>query len=823
MRNIFTYLGVTALFVSGTVSAAGAERVIVPSGGETSVLPKRAAVISQSDIVPSPLKVRQNASSVEREIELIRENFDMIPEGNTEYIDGIGNRCVDMLASHHYQPGRYLDTAYTPESGTWEGDYVFAGNGGTVVLQAFSPFEGAYIATPLGEYSGDLTVKVRCRYAKTFYGGNSESGYVTTLGSDLYLTIGVGGYDSMQYADSDAMYGLQSGPIYENEGWMVLTFKLCNKSADNDAYLMFGTSSAIELDWIEVTDAGTYLAAPSVKEVRDFTRDGFTISWDKVRRSSNYYIDLWKVNYTADSGVDETIDFEDAKLPDGWSADEAEIENGYGDGESFGLQLGYNGTEGALITEDFGKKLDILSFGVYFDINNPEAYDENYDLGALCVEGLTIDGWQPISQTICDGFFVRGGRYYNYKAEGPNFESKYTAIRFYALGLSDDNHIRIDNVALWAKRPYELVRDENSDMLWDVNDDDNNYNYYTYVDNNVYTFTGLDPEGEYWYRVRSHNVQEFNNSEKYHAFGVASPELLPATDIKRDGYTAHWNDVPKAQNYIVKSFKSEKVTADQDKYTIFAESFSDCEGTDDYLYMMPAENLSGDYLDGYTDMAGWTGADVTVGASMIGGTFITTPPLPVNPARGSYYIYLEAYGYPGDIISIEFLNAGVSQGILVEGDGMTGYISGYIEVSEAVAGEKIRFSSLNYVPFGLVSFEVLQDVKAGDIISTFHSDTLVAAGVEQCVFTELEDNSLYSYQVISRYDLEQESVYSTGNDKITVDLSVGNSNLTAVGTIENDIVEVSRYTVSGIRVGEDYNGVVIVRMSDGSTRKVISE
>ncbi len=181
-----------------------------------------------------------NVASVEKKSVLLYEDFNNVPDGNTETIDKIGERYTDFIASHNYQPGRYIDNEYTPESGTWEGDWVYAGKNGTVILQSYNPQIPASLNTPLGDYSGDLTVTVRCRYAKSFWGSyQSASGYVTTGGSDLNLLLCTGGYDGGASAVTDAgQYAqLASGQIYEPEGWQEITFKVRNESANADGYL----------------------------------------------------------------------------------------------------------------------------------------------------------------------------------------------------------------------------------------------------------------------------------------------------------------------------------------------------------------------------------------------------------------------------------------------------------------------------------------------------------------------------------------------------------------------------------------------------------
>ena len=304
MKQLLTILG-TAALAAMTVAPMQAERIKLQpvKAVEAEQTQKRDAVTSVSDIVPVPLKTRQvegdpMKAGVNRQEELIVEDFNNVPDGKFEQTGKIGMRATTFLASHHFEPGRYIDTEYTPESGTWEGDWVFAGTNGTVILQCYNPTQGAFLRTPLGDYSGDITVKMRVRGAKAFWGADNEVGYETTPGSDFTLNARIGGYDSYDCPVTDmGAYGLSAGRIFDDD-WKEFEFTFRNEGANHDGYLEISTSESIEIDWIKVTDAATFLAAPVINEPTEFTNDGFTINWDPVRRSFDYYIDLWQVNYT---------------------------------------------------------------------------------------------------------------------------------------------------------------------------------------------------------------------------------------------------------------------------------------------------------------------------------------------------------------------------------------------------------------------------------------------------------------------------------------------------------------------------------------------
>ncbi len=764
---------------------------------------------------------------------VLYEDFDNVPDGATETIDKIGERYTDYIASHYNEPGRYIDNDYTPETGTWEGDYVMAGKNGTVILQCYNPQMPAQLNTPLGDFSGDLTVTVRCRFAKSFWGSyQSASGYVTTGGSELSLGIYKGGYDDNSFTVTDAgQYSmLSSGQFYEPDGWQEITYKVRNESADADGFLSFYTSYAVEIDWIKVTDDNTFLAAPVMRGATNFTNDGFTIHWDQVRRSYNYYIDLWKTVYTAPEGINVSSDFENLALPEWLTGNNAELEEGMGVDGSAGIVLVDNGVNGGISTIDFGKKLDSFSFQFMMNL---DMYDPNVDwdnLPTLWIDVYGDNGWEPYGQLVIDGMYIYPGYFNELVLDGPEFEGMYTAVRLYASNTDEETLVHIDDIAVYAQRPFELERVKGpKGAIYDPENDDFDYNYYYFTDDadrrtTSYTFTDLEPETEYWYRVRSHYIKDFGGTEKIHAFGVAAPELLPATNVTNSSYTANWKDAPKAQKYTVYNYKGTIIEADETNHTLMTEEFSHCTGKPDYATMQPIGNSAECDLNEYTDLAGWRGKNNAMGQNLLGtetykGGYLITPPMLVNPARGNALVYLEITGMYGDYLQITSTKSGVNAYLQFDEEDE---IIGWIEIP-AVEGDQIKFSSFYNVAIALSGFEVAQDVEAGDVVRVLHSCVEVPAGEQAYTFNNLE-SGVYAYSVVSHFSLERDNTISTGSDFVTVNTENGNSNVSnKIELIGNEAEEAARYSVDGTKVGKDYKGMMIIEMKDGSVVKKMSK
>lgn len=830
MKKIYAILGLASIVAVATAAAPVSldgrinlkDLVKIKAQSEKNVEVKS---VSNQTVIPLRAQAPMN-SSVEHKSVILYEDFSKVPDGATETIGKIGDRYADYVASRYYEPGRYIDNDYTPESGTWEGDFVMAGIGGSVVLQSYNPQIGASLSTPLGDYSGDITVTLRARSCPVFWGANNDLGYVTTDGSDLNVIASIHGYDSNDRAVTDmgSYSQMSTGQLYSKEGWQEITFKFRNENANADGYLTFFTSGSIEIDWIKITDDNTYLPCPVVNAPTAFKNDGFTINWDPVRRSYNYYIDLWKTVYTADSGIDEKADFESETLPEWLAGPQVEYAEGEGADGSNAVAIVADGESCGLTMADMGMKLGSFTTKVKFQCDDLETREEPI---YLMYDVLGDNGWEPFGYLVCDGWFTMPGYYYEVVVDGEDFEDMYKAVRVYTIGTTENSKVFIDDMAVWSKRPFVLERVEGEHgAIYDPDDDDYNYNYYVYTeykDPCSFTFEGLDPDTEYWYRVRSHNVREFSIGEKHHAFGVAAPELTPATNVAAGSYTANWTDAPKAQKYIVSNYTAEKVEKADKEFSILLDTFAACDGESEGSLMTPINNTSECFLDDYTDLKGWSGKNNCYGYKMIGGldnsgSYLVSPEIMANPARGSLFVYIEALGYPGDNLYISCQKNGQTGYVAFDDEGG---ISGWIEFADAMEGERIRFSSYYGMRFAITAFEAVQAVEPGDMVRRFDSCAEVPAGVQAYTFSNLE-GECYAYSVMSVFELEGETALSVSDKFVAVDMKTGASEITSdVDAVAGEPEELVRFSIDGSRVDKGYKGVVIVKMNDGSVSKRI--
>lgn len=778
------------------------------------------------------------------------EDFSNVPDGEFVQTGKIGMRAVTPIAN--YDCGKFMNPSYTPGSGQWYGEWVFAGTGGTVIVQPYNPQSKGCLQFPLGDYSGDLVLTVRLRALPAFWGADNEVGYVTSAGrgANVMCFATLGGYGSNDPADCELGRAADLCKIYQKEGWVEARLTFRNNSACADGSIILFLSEACEIDWIKVEDTGTYLAAPAVGGVTDFQEDQFSIKWDPVRRAFNYYIDFFYAKWLAESGVDINYDFESG-IPDDFTAGGAAGAPGEAPDGSAGIRVA-DGEDNSFVTPTYLSFLQAC--GVDFIFHQTMDDSELEDMPeppALHIDGLTEEGWRPVTVAEIDGYWTPGNKYLKGSLDGDKFAGQYKALRFYSKNTDDENYFVIDNVSPFAPRPYELARviDEDPDhnhcqvdmdsyqpyidmgamseeeALEQINSPFNFWWNTDTRDPEAYTFTDcVESDREYFYRVRSHRLEvsgenTFVGEEIHHALGVASPQLQDAEDFTDDSYAAVWKDVAKAQNYIVTNYVATEIDKDQKDYTVFSEEFSNISGpsgVDAY------EPVSGD-ID--TDMPGWHGEDLAVGDNAVGsvdGGILVSPEIGVV-GQGShpYYVYFEAEGYSGEALVVQF--NGLQTYVLApfEEDGT---VAGTITVNQPVEGESISFYTYNGYPFGIKALEVTQDIDKGAIVREFESSQVIPAGVAKATFCGLDKDRKYAYKVVSVYDFEQQRVRSLPNGLYAVvDMAEGTtSRWSKVDNIaDEDVVVVARYTVDGLEVPESHKGLVIERLSNGKTRKVV--
>lgn len=119
--------------------------------------------------------------------------------------------------------------------------------------------------------------------------------------------------------------------------------------------------------------------------------------------------------------------------------------------------------------------------------------------------------------------------------------------------------------------------------------------------------------------------------------------------------------------------------------------------------------------------------------------------------------------------------------------------------------------------------KISQNLKAGDhIYTTLNSTTVQGKDETSTTFSNLYDYEYdeFAYTVTAIREQGANYAESDPSGYVTVNLSNNTTGIKSANAAA-DASTVARYNINGQRIGEAQRGVNILRMSDGSVRKVI--
>lgn len=742
---------------------------------------------------------------------LLEEDFSNMTKGTPEKPDDA------LLGNYYGEPGRDIDASFTNDAG-WTGTGIHSA-GGTVAL--ISQDEKHYSAaaplnTPLGDYSGDVTITLRARRVP---------GY--TVSTTLFISACVGGI--VYPSSANAVDGM----AYFNLGkdWMEITMTMKNYEAKNDGFIQFNVYGAAELDNIKITNAASFVATPVATGVSNFTSDGgFQVNWEPVRKAADYRFYLYKKVYTSDV---ETATFNNDF--NGSLSEDVVTDGSIAQGE------GVDGTDALKLTSNQSLMNDykcskIKKASIWMKVVCPE--DKQNALGYVYISNLTSDGlWEE--NMISASQLLSGMQVDLDEAFGglDEWNNNYYGVKFSVGNLPEGAYLLVDNFDYTTGRPGKL---EQQNLK--------NGSYYdrrlsvknTYVvinDDNVKG--GLDPKAEYFYKLHSHYSNLESDGDAIHIFGLAAPIAKVATDIdERGSFYANWESVAKATSYGIYTYGIYNVEKDDETVNILDEDFSsvnaDATTITDPYYPESLNNASETSLDGYTSLPGWTGCCNALAQGYLGcqalssyiKPYLVTPALYLSNAE-TFDLSLDVIGFAGSSLEISI------DGVTYTADyDENGNITGTFRNIPVPKGEqfvKLMFSDSNRMDFMLNSVKVEQTLKKGDKVYSLlacdevSADKLSAniSGLDRFEYTD------YAYNVCAKQLLEGETAVSVPSEFIFVNLSDGTSttgiSISCINACNptNSGEVISRYNMAGMKVSAAANGLNILRLSDGRVVKTI--
>lgn len=348
----------------------------------------------------------------------------------------------------------------------------------------------------------------------------------------------------------------------------------------------------------------------------------------------------------------------------------------------------------------------------------------------------------------------------------------------------------------------------------------------------VFTYTGLDPETDYYFGIRSHYIHTFSDLDIMPVNVIAAPNVLKATDISKNSFMANWSPVVKADTYEVILYGTTRVEEDENEYIVFEEDFSNLAAySDDNNIYDPTvlDKDSGVTIDDLMSVSGWiTNMKkfyITDSGFGLKGSYaeIATPMIYVS---NSDFITLSIrakstmdaggfkLGFGGAVYDVSFVGADFEGELTLPTNGMK--------------EDKLILAGDGQADLFIEHLAVYQSLKKGDYVFYYLGSDIVSKDQTSYSFTDIDTDiySMYAYAVKSIRGEGLSRIDSAESDRMIVDLTDASSGTVGATSIDfntypYDAVEVARYTLDGLLISEPQKGMNIVKYSDGSIKKVI--
>ena len=133
----------------------------------------------------------------------------------------------------------------------------------------------------------------------------------------------------------------------------------------------------------------------------------------------------------------------------------------------------------------------------------------------------------------------------------------------------------------------------------------------------------------------------------------------------------------------------------------------------------------------------------------------------------------------------------------------------------------VVFTTARHYPFIIDDIKITQNIKAGDHVYTYLNDSETIEEEETSyTFTKLtqpKTDHTYAYRVYGQRVYNDKKVTSEPSNYVTVDFSASINKTDAA----QNATEVARYTIDGVKASSNTRGIVLVKYSDGSVKKLV--
>lgn len=683
-----------------------------------------------------------------------------------------------------------IDAQYTQQAG-WSGMGIFQAGGICAIAPVYNYYfyEGGYLNTPKGDYSGVITYSFRARLQE------GDQSKINVVMGEGYNTI-----------DSYAHTLTTDWQTYTGE------FK---KGTFDRCFIQFsaGDEDKVLIDDIKIVRIKEIIPTPKSLEATDLTREGFTAHWESSERAKNYLLSVYSKRFPdgkAPKTEEETFDTvnctdslissDNPQYPEGWVVDVVthgtrHVYTDEGNYNSASVALAFDATGDSIVTPLEDDPMDSFSFwGKTMLSGNSSKIHAEYFNG---VE------WKDLGYSFASS--LQTGRYIDLTSSLP---SDCYRVKIW-FEQKNNGRVAIDDIS-YSCMP---VRE----------------NVYVFEDKNVgsvtsYNVEGLDENLDYYYYVKasSENGVQSEPSDEIAVIGLVAPVVAAATDVTESSYTAHWEKTPKAEGYRVNNY-SVYTAREDEEYVVLEEDFSKVttsatpENPDEF------ESSSLVILDEYTLLPNWLfSGGLRLANGMLGGygwqATLQTPELVLNNdtvfevtvtawAKVSsgwtdLYIYSE-----NDTKTLTFEKS--------ESKTFT------VEMKNGIEKDCLRFATDGGTLFFIDNIVVKQKLKAGAQVSRLENSVIVRdSETTSYSFTGLQCGQYkYGYEVSAYRLLGDDLVESEFSDRQIVEyIPSGVNSLSASGAkvyaidgklyVQAEVPsKIEIYSISGMSVLEDSVGV----------------
>lgn len=567
-----TILGLSAALLCLSAGYAGIRQLPRKAQVAEELANRQNDLLASSEAKPKFRKLLRSAG-VRANAPLVNEDFSRFTAGSETAPD-----ALDLATTGEYQ---YIADSYTAQPG-WSGAGVFQAGGcayiGMYLYEGATAEDTGILNTPSMDLSGNngvFTVRFRARVE-----GDVSIEQLNVVG------VSEAADDYTDFADV----------MISNE-WKEYEVTIADGTAKH--YVQFYSYEyPIFIDDVVVEQVATDIASPVATFASDVTPEGFTANWQPVADATSYLLTVYSLA-AQDSGVEETtvtegfdglvvsqkkhIDYDKSVFPDGWTIS---VDKEGTSRELYGTAGNYQSPSIALAFDATGDYVE--SPESPSDIKNVSFWTKNQNGDADCavtVEGFDGNQWVGVG-TVVPASVDKNGETVNVPVQAAGIKK----IRL--TYVKSAGNCSIDDVAY----TYGGVKQEYSYLFQDKE-----------VAETSCPVTGIEPDVEYYYYVKAKNEKFTSKPSNVISIldkepqALAVPEMLPATNVTANGFTANWKAVEGADGYAFYTMIHHTAPAMED-YALFDTDFS---GITEGTLEAPVEGEMFYYLDEVVNRSDW--------------------------------------------------------------------------------------------------------------------------------------------------------------------------------------------------------------------------